>query len=118
MEICKIMKKLTLVFTLLFSTVMFSSASFAEWTKVSTNVKGNTLYMDFERIRKHDGYVYWWVLTDLLKPTKSGTFSYKAYSQGDCKLFRFKDLSFYFYKGPMGKGTGRIDNNPEPKAHF
>jgi len=30
----------------------------------------NTTYVDFERIRKHGGYVYWWDLLDRLKPTK------------------------------------------------
>ena len=34
------MKKLILIFTLLFSTVMFSSPSIAVWTKVGENVVG------------------------------------------------------------------------------
>ena len=53
------MKKLTLIFTLLFSTVMFSSPSYAEyfsspsdaeWTKVNKDADGNTNYVDFESI--------------------------------------------------------------------
>jgi hypothetical protein len=39
-------------------TVMFSSTSFSGWTKVTESVDGNTFYVDFERIRKHGGYVY------------------------------------------------------------
>jgi hypothetical protein len=105
------MKKLILVF--LFSTVMFSSPSYAEWTKVAKNIKG-TFYVDFERIRKHDGYVYWWELSDLLKPISSEeTLSVKAYKQGDCKLFRFKALSWSFHKEPMGGGTGDKINKPD-----
>ena len=46
------MKKLALLATLLFS-VMFSSASYAEWTKVNADTRGNTFDVDFERIRKH-----------------------------------------------------------------
>ena len=46
------MKKLTLIFTLLVSTVMFSSPSYSEWTKVNEDVKGNSFYVDFERIKK------------------------------------------------------------------
>jgi len=61
------MKKLILI--LLFSTVMFSSPSYAEWTKVNKDADGNTNYVDFERIRKHVGYVYYWELSDYLKPT-------------------------------------------------
>jgi hypothetical protein len=52
------MKKLTLLTVLIFS-LMFSSTSFADWTKVSSSGGGaNTFYVDFERIRKHGGYVY------------------------------------------------------------
>ena len=107
------MKKLTLIFTLLFSTVMFSSPSYSEWTKVNKNVNGDTFYVDFERIRKHDGYVFFWSLTDYLKPTPQGHLSFKSYKQGDCRLFRKKDLSFSFHKEPMGGGTGEVDNNSD-----
>ena len=89
------MKKLLLIFTLLFSTVMFSSPSFAKWMKVGESVDINTFYVDFERIRKHDGYVYYWMLVNLLKP-QSGDLSIKYYRQVDCQLFRFKTLSFPF----------------------
>ena len=97
------MRKITL--TLIF-TVVFSSTSFADWTKVGSNSDGKTYYVDFERIRKHDGYVYWWELVDFLKPDKWGDLSSKAYTQGDCKLFRVKNLSFSFHKEPMGEGRG------------
>ena len=50
------MKTVLTIFTLLF-TVMFSSASFAEWTKVGENDLGDQFYFDLERIRKHDEYV-------------------------------------------------------------
>ena len=77
--------------------------------------RGNTFYVDFERIRKHDGYVYYWRMSDYLKPTINGHFSDKVYIQGDCKLFRLKYLSFSFHKEPMVGGTG--DTPPIPKKH-
>ena len=80
------------------------------------SVKGNIFYVDFERIRKHGGYVYWWELTDFLKPTKHGDLSAKTYIQGDCNLFRIKYLSASFHKEPMGRGTPSttsIPKNPE-----
>ena len=104
------MKKLLLIFTLLFSTAMSSSPVRAEWTRVSKNMNGNTFYVDLERIRKHDGYVYFWDLVDYLKPTETGVWSVKVYTQGDCKLFRVKRLSFSFHKEPMGEGTGNSFN--------
>jgi hypothetical protein len=99
------MKKLLLIFTLLFSTLMFSTPSYAEWTQVSGDKEGNIFYVDFERIRKLDGYVYFWRLNDSLKP-RYGDLSSKVYNQGDCKLFRYKWLSVSFHKEHMGKGTG------------
>ena len=104
------MNRLTIICTLLLSSAIFSSPSSAAWTEVATNVDGDTFYMDFDRIRKHGGYVYFWELTDSLKPTSTGRLSHKAYFQGDCRLFRSKPLSFSFHKEPMGGGAGEVLN--------
>ena len=98
------MKSLLTIFTLVF-TVMFSSTSYAEWTKVSESDYGDIFYVDFERIRKHDGYVFFWSMNDYLKPDQ-GIFSNKIYYQGDCTLFRVKPLTYVFHKQPMGGGNG------------
>ena len=103
------MKTLITISTLTFF-VMFSSTSFAEWKRVTENAKGMTFYVDFERIRKHGGYVYYWVLSDYLKPTSQGYLSNQSYNQGDCTLFRFKSLSVSFHEKPMGKGNGERQN--------
>ena len=102
------MKKL--IFTFLFSTLVFSSPSYAGWTIVNASDK-NTLYVDFDRIRKHDGYVYFWQLLDYLKRDEYGDLSTRRYVQGDCKLFRWKVLSDSFYRGPMGRGTLSSSSN-------
>ncbi len=93
--------------------MMFSSTSFAGWTKVSENVIGTNYYVDFERMRKHDGFVYYWRLDDYLKPSKYGILSAKVYNQGDCKLFRFMSLSFSHHKEPMGGGTGDVNTQKQ-----
>ena len=107
------MRRLTLLTVLVLS--LLSTPVFADWTKVDESVKGNTFYVDFERIRKHGGYVYWWDLSDYLKPTKYGDLSSKVYNQGDCKLFRYKVLSTSLHKEPMGGGTGK--SVPVPEKH-
>ena len=107
------MKSLLLIFTLLFSTLMFSSPSFAKWTKVGESVDGNTFYVDFGRIRKQNGYVYFWKLMNLLKSLENEILSANFYYQGDCKLFRYKYLSYSFHKEPMGGGIGEV---LEPKG--
>ena len=109
------MKKRLLTFTLLFSTLMFSSPSYGEWTKVVGDTEGTTYYVDFERIRKHGGYVYYWDLVDYLKPTNYGRLSGKVYNQGDCKLFRFKFLSDTYYNTPMGRGEVASGSNKPDK---
>ena len=86
---------------------MFSSTSYADWKNVGKNVEGDTFYVDFERIRKHDGYVYWWELSDYLEP-ELGDLSHKLYKQCDCRVFRSRNLSFSFHKEPMGGGTGQV----------
>jgi hypothetical protein len=89
---------------------MFSSTSFAEWKKVGEHKGGviiYTFYVDFERIRKHDGHVYFWKLNDYLKPIWK-VWSEKTYYQGDCKLFRYKNLGYSNHEEPMGGGTTSI----------
>ena len=82
---------------------------------MTETLNGDYLYVDFERIRKHNGYVYWWELHNLLKPDKDGDLSYVIYKQDDCKLFRYMILSNSFHKEPMGGGTGKSANIENPK---
>ena len=97
------------IFVLVF-TVLFSSSSFSGWTEVARTVNGDTFYVDNERIRKHDGYVSFWTLSDFLMPTKWGDFSTETYRQGDCISFRLRSLKFFQYKQPMGQGFGGVYN--------
>ena len=111
------MKSLSILLALTFS-VMFSSTSFADWKKVETNVDKNTFYVDYEGIRRHDGFVYFWWLVDLPEPTGQGYWSDKIYTQGDCDSFRFKYLSGSGHKEPMGGGTGDTYTNENPEWHY
>jgi len=110
------MKTLTIFIALTFSA-MFSSSSYAGWTKVKIDGDGNTFYVDFERIRKHDGYIYFWRLSDYLKPLE-GYLSAKVYHQGDCKLFRDKRLSYSFHKQPMGGGNADVQDPVKKGWHY
>ena len=90
---------------ILFFTLIFNSTSYAEWTQVGGNINGDNIYVDFDNLKKFDGYIYWWEMQDLLKPDKDGDISYKHYRQGDCKQSRIKILRVFYYTEPMGKGT-------------
>ena len=98
------MRYLLLLSTLTLS-LMFSSASSAKWTPITYNVDAR-FFVDLDRIRKNDGYVYFWSLTDRLKPDFYGGMSSKIYREVDCKGFRFKTLTQIYYNQPMGRGTG------------
>ena len=107
------MKSLLFIFTLLFSIVLFSVPSYARWTKVGANVAGNSFYVDYEKIKKKNGYVYWWSLLDFLKPLDGRYLSHKVYTQGDCALLRFLTLSSHLHKEPMGRGDKDTSKSPE-----
>ena len=107
-----------ILYTIILS-FLFSSSVSADWTKVSTNTMGDIYYLDFERIRKHDGYVYYWRLTDYLKPTPYGDLSSKGYKQADCKLFRSRFIRISFHTQPMGKGIASTSiNTPEKNWEY
>ena len=98
---------------------MFSSASSAEWTLVATSVgSGEKFYVDLDRIRKNDGYMYVWILQDDIKPDKYGDMSNKIYREIDCKGFRYKSLTYMFYKQPMGGGEGESANGDNPEWKY
>ena len=97
------MKPLLLTIALLLGSV---SVSYAEWTEVGGNIDGDRFYIDFERIRKHGGYIFFWLMLDSSEPIKSSFLSVKKYNQVDCKLFRFKVLSYVFHKESFGRDAG------------
>ena len=98
---------------------MFSTPSYGEWTKVSISATNKTtFYVDFERIRKQGGIIYYWILSDFLKP-KHGDWSSKIYVQGDCNLFREKILNASYHKKPMGEGPpSMLSSEPDKNWHY
>ena len=103
------MKKLLV---LLFS-LLISFNSYGEWTKISENTLGDTYYIDSDSIKERGGYFYYWELDNYKKELDSaGSMSAKLYIQVDCELFRYKTLTYIFYKQQMGNGEIIENNNP------
>ena len=107
------MKVLLFLFTILFLTEILSAPSYAEWTRVGENVSGNIFYVDFEKIKKQGGYVYWWSLLNFVKPLDGKYLSHKVHTQGDCALSRFLTLSSHLHSEPMGRGSNDALKPPE-----
>ncbi len=105
-------------YILLISTLMFSAGSWAEWALVSTSVVGNKIYVDFDRIRKVNGFVYYWQIIDFLEPNGNGTLSDKTYYKADCETVRSMTLSISAYKTPMAEGDAITTYTPDPEWHY
>ena len=105
------MKKLLI---LLFS-ILISFNSYGDWKLIGDNVNSSNYYIDFEKIKKVDGYKYYRFLTDLFEPDQDGDFSYVSYMQGDCKLSKIMVLSEFYYKQPMGVGKVTTNTVKNPK---
>ena len=74
---------------------------------------GNILYVDFERLKKVDGYVYYWTLLDYLKPM-GGFLSAIVHNQANCELLKYS-LSDSYYTESMGQGIPSKSNNEPDK---
>ena len=106
------------LFALTFS-VMFSSTSYAGWTKVQ-EWYGDVFYVDFENIRKNDGYLYYWQLIDRIKPSSFGELSVKNLYEVDCNIpHRERSVAATYYTQPMGRGNpNTTDNNTREWATY
>ena len=107
------MKKLLI---LLFS-ILISFNSYGEWKAVSSNASG-TFYIDSEKIREGNRYVYWWRLSDYKKPNSFGDMSSKTYNETDCEIFRTRILSGDYYEQPMGMGNFVNETSDNPKWDY
>lgn len=101
-------QKLTLAFLL--STLLLSTPSYADWTYIGTNAAGDKLHLDADRLRKHNGLIYFWDLEDFIKPTDGGL-SAMTYRRGDCNTMGYNYLSISVYEQPMGKGKTVTSSN-------
>ena len=108
------MKKLLI---LLFS-ILISFNSYGEWGMKIGNTNGDNYYIDLETIKYHQGYVYYWTLSDRIKPNRDGEMSTKMYLEAECGKGRQKYLSFYFYTMPMGEGKHTTNQFDNPKWDY
>ena len=95
------MKKLLV---LLFS-ILISFNSYGEWIEVS-KTPADDFYVDIDSIKENNGFVYVWILSDYIKPDSYGDLSGKVLYETKCDVpYKFRGISFHYYKLPMGQGT-------------
>jgi len=83
------------------------------WKLITINNLEDPIFVKKDRIIEGDGYVFFEVLTDHIKPDKFGDKSVKTYIQGDCRLNRQKYLSAFFSTTQMGQGPGETITPPD-----
>ena len=102
---------------IIFTTfLLFSINGFAfNWKKVTTNIDGDTFYVDVDSIKKHNGLVYSWVLSDFLEPIKgdkgnanSSISKYKIYCGEEKRIW----LNVTYYSQSKGRGKNIVETSP------
>ena len=98
------------IFLILFFT-LFPSIVFGDWKLIGVGKQYKTdVYLDFDRIRKHNGKYFFWTLVNLNQIRKDGIKSLKGYREGDCDLFRMRTLSVVTHFKSMGEDIGKSYN--------
>jgi hypothetical protein len=94
------MKKLLV----LLISLMISFNSFGEWSFISQG-KVDEYYVDFDKISKNNGYVYYWTLTNFPSPPYAeGKSSLEFYEVSCNPPIKQRRKAYYFYNSTMGKG--------------
>ena len=100
------MKKKNFIIVLTF-VISIHSYVFADWSKVGANVERDSFYLDYDRIRKDSGQIYFWYLVDYPKVNKFGDRSDLTYAKVKCGELKYKWLQVTYYDSHMG--TGKIN---------
>jgi hypothetical protein len=89
------MKKLLI---LLFS-ILISFNSHGEWQEIYEDYR-STYFIDTDRIKERDGYVYYHILDVFSKDLEEayGTSKIERYFEGDCVVYRYTELTGIWYK--------------------
>jgi hypothetical protein len=113
------MKKVNLILLVLF-IFSFSKDVLAEWKKITTNLNGDSFYIDLNKIEKNNELVKFWVLIDSSKKAsskRSGIKSVKTQQQCECESSKYKTITWSFYSLQMGKGKS-TDKSDFYADHF
>jgi len=109
------MKKFAFLTAITFS-LLFSSNCWGEWTKVISKPSRANFYVDFDKIKQHAGYIYFWRLKTSvnLDTVNMDHRSNVAYFKSDCNVGKLKMVALILYSQSMGKGNP-LEIRPE---HF
>ena len=84
--------------------------------KLLKSIYGDSIYVDVDNIKKHNGLVYYWRLDDLLEPVDGGSLGNVNSSinkfKVDCVEEKQTWLNGTFYSQSMGNGRIISEDSP------
>ena len=98
-------QKIYIALAFIVSPFTLSSNALAGWELIDTSAKGTEYYVYMDQIRKSDGHIYFWEITNFGTPTKRGSRSSKSYHELKCGSLGTRILNDEYYKQRLAKGT-------------
>ena len=105
------------IFFSIFLILFFSSSVNAEWTKVTSSTRGDTLYLDKQTLKIGKNTRFILIMLDYIEASEYGDRSSRSYREINCNNMMVRDLvKDYFIlplaKGDTSEGSGTV-KNPE-----
>ena len=114
------MKKL-----IFFISMVFTINCWAGWTAVSKNTLNSTYYLDVDKIKQTENYIYLWYLIDYLEPIidhpkyfVNDVMSETNYIKINCNKIIFQRLKVILYGASMATGEVKGDLVPTDNKHW
>ena len=99
--------------------ILFSINRFAtNWKKILKSKNGSSFYVDIDNIKKRNGLVYYWELTDYPKLDKFDDFSTVTKFEVDCEKRKKTYFNFTTYGHPMGEGRTITELTPNKTIYL
>ena len=107
------MKKLYIFFIYFFSFLSIANSSSFEWEQVLKTEEGNTFFIDKNSINHEGDIVFFIKMHEYSDFNDYGEKSSIIHHEVDCKNLKFKYLTDFYFKLPMGEGEPSFVGNEE-----
>lgn len=107
------MKKLLVPILFLFITTTNSYSSNYEWQQILKVGDGNIFFIDKNSILKKGDNVFFIKMREFPELNEHGEKSSIIHHEADCKNFKYKNLTDFYFKLSMGKGEPSFIDNKE-----
>ena len=92
------------IFFSIFLILFFSSSVNAEWTKVASSTRGDTLYLDKQTLKIGKNTRFILIMIDYIGVSKYGDRSSRSYREINCNNMMHRDLVKDYFILPFAKG--------------